>query len=378
MTNVQGRQTSIRADQVGSLLRPPALLAARDAFLAGGTAADELRAAEDRAILAALEMQRDTGIEVLTDGEFRRTSFLSGLLDHLHGLAKSDDPVAAAGKPLWRGIGEKVARADAAVPAVRVAGKLSTAGRFTEVESLFLKKHAGRMFKVALPSPHMLMHLYRPGATDAIYRTREEMLADLTGICQREVEGLVQDGVPYIQLDSLRYTDLIDEQRRQKWQAIGFERVLEETIAADNAVLGRAKGRGITRGVHMCRGNHRSAWAGEGGYESVAERLFNEIDVERFLLEFDDERSGGFEPLRFVPRGKMVVLGLVTTKTGALESVDGLRHRIDEASRYVPLESLAISPQCGFASTHLGNLLTEEEQARKLELVARTARLVWS
>jgi 5-methyltetrahydropteroyltriglutamate--homocysteine methyltransferase len=377
MTNMQGKETPIRADQVGSLLRPPALLAARQAFAAGRIAADELRAAEDRAILAALELQRHTGIEVVTDGEYRRTSFLGGLLDHLQGLVKSDDPIAAAGKPVWRGPGEKVAREDAAVPAVRIAGKLSVAGRFTEVEAMFLKKHAGRTFKVALPSPHMLMHLYRPGDPDAIYGTREEMLADLTGICQREVDGLVHDGVPYIQLDSLRYTDLIDEQRRQKWQAIGFERVLGETIAADNAVLGRARGPGITRGVHLCRGNHRSAWAGAGGYESVAERLFNELDVDRFLLEFDDERSGGFEPLRFVPKGKMVVLGLVTTKTGALEPVEVLRRRIDSASKYVPLESLAISPQCGFASTHLGNLLTEDEQARKLELVARTARLVW-
>ena len=374
---MQGKETPIRADQVGSLLRPAALLAARQAYAEGRLAADGLRAAEDRAILAVLDIQRHTGIEVLTDGEYRRTSFLGGLLDHLQGLVKSDDPMAAAGKPLWRGPGEKVAREDAAVPTVRIGGRLCVAGRFTEIEATFLKEHAGRAFKVALPSPHMLMHLYRPGHTDAIYGTREEMLADLIGICQREVDGLMRDGVPYIQLDSLRYTDLIDEQRRQKWQAIGFERVLGETIAADNAVLSRARGPGITRGVHMCRGNHRSAWAGEGGYESVADRLFNELDADRFLLEFDDERSGGFEPLRFVPKGKMVVLGLVTTKTGALESVDVLRRRIDQASRYVPLDSLAISPQCGFASTHLGNLLTEDDQARKLELVARTARLVW-
>jgi 5-methyltetrahydropteroyltriglutamate--homocysteine methyltransferase len=377
MTKMQGKEIPIRADQVGSLLRPPALLAARRAFTAGRISADELRAAEDRAILAVLELQRRTGIEVLTDGEYRRTSFLGGLLDHLQGLVESDDPVAAAGKPLWRGAGEKVAREDTAVPAVRIGGRLSVAGRFTDTEALFLKQHAGQPFKVAFPSPHMLMHLYRPGDTDAIYRTREEMLADLIGICQREVEGLMHDGVPYIQLDSLRYTDLIDEQRRQKWQAIGFERVLSETIAADNAVLGRAKRSGITRGVHMCRGNHRSAWAGEGGYESVAERLFNELDTDRFLLEFDDERSGGFEPLRFVPEGKTIVLGLVTTKTGALESVDVLLRRIDEASKYVPLDALALSPQCGFASTHLGNLLTEDEQTRKLELVARTARAVW-
>jgi len=374
---MQGNDHPLRADQVGSLLRPQVLLEARRAFAEGRIGIDQLRGAEDRAILAVLEMQRRTGIEVVTDGEFRRTSWLAGILDNVRGLVRSEEPPPAALKPLWRGPGEKIARDDAAVPPVRIAAKLSTEGRFTEVESVFLKKHAAQTFKVTLPSPHMLMHLYQPGLTDAVYATREELLSDLVGICQFEVEGLTREGVPYIQLDSLRYTDLIDEQRRQKWQTIGFERVLAETIAADNAVLRCAKRAGITRGVHMCRGNHRSAWAGTGGYELVAERLFNDLDTDRFLLEFDDERSGGFEPLRFVPRGKMVVLGLVTTKTGVLESIDALQRRIEKAAKYVPLESLALSPQCGFASTHLGNLLSEDEEARKLELVAETARRVW-
>ncbi len=368
---------AIRADQIGSLLRPRALLDARRAYAAGRLALDALRAAEDAAILAALAMQRRTGIEVVTDGEFRRSSFLGGMLESLRGLETTREPVPAALKPLWQGPTEKIAREDAAVPAVRVVGKLFTEGRFTERESTFLRQHAGRAFKVALPSPHMLMHLHQPGVTDSIYPRREEMLEDLIRICQTEVDGLVRDGVPYIQLDSLRYTDLLDEQRRQKWQGLGFDRVLGETIAADNAVLARAKQPGITRGVHMCRGNHRSAWAGSGGYEQVAERLFGELDADRFLLEFDDERSGGFEPLRFVPKGKLIVLGLITTKTGTLEPVDALRRRIDEAARYVPLESLALSPQCGFASTQLGNFLTEEEQARKLELVAEVARRIW-
>jgi len=368
---------SIRADHVGSLLRPALLLDKRRDFAAGRLWREALRAAEDQAILEALEMQRRTGIDILTDGEFRRTSFLGGLLDSLNGLAKSTEPAPAGLKPVWHGPGEKVATEDSAVPAVRVTGTLSVTARFTEQEARFLKEHAGRPFKVTLPSPHMLMHLYQPGATDAVYATREEMLHDLVNICQFEVDGLVRDQVPYIQLDSLRYTDLIDEQRRQKWQSIGFERVLDETIAADNAVLGRARRAGITRGVHMCRGNHRSAWAGTGGYDFVAERLFSELDTDRFLLEFDDERSGGFEPLRFVPKGKVVVLGLVTSKTAELESIEMLRRRIDQAAKYVPLESLALSPQCGFASTHLGNLLSIDDQARKLELVAQTARQVW-
>jgi len=375
--STQRTENALRAEQVGSLLRPPALLQARQAFAAGQLRIAELRAAEDEAILAALEMQRGSGIDVLTDGEFRRRSFLGGLLDSLAGLAKSDEPAPPALKPLWRGVGEQIARADAAVPSLRVVGKLSVAARFTSTEAAFLEQHADRPFKVALPSPHMLMHLYQPGVTDAVYASREQMLEDLIGICRSEVAGLVQDGIPYVQLDSLRYTDLLDEQRRQKWEKLGIDPVLTETIAADNRVLAEAKRAGVIRGVHMCRGNHRSAWAGTGSYELVAERLFNELDTDRFLLEFDDERSGGFEPLRFVPEGKMVVLGLVTTKTGALESIDLLRRRIDEAARYVPLERLALSPQCGFASTHMGNLLSEDEQARKLALVAQTARLVW-
>ncbi|HTY94145.1 MAG TPA: hypothetical protein VMC02_09670 [Steroidobacteraceae bacterium] len=366
-----------RADHVGSLLRPKSLLDARQACAEGRLEPAQLRAEEDRAILAVLALQRRTGISVLTDGEFRRTSWLGGILENVRGLAKFNEPPPPAVRTMWHGPSETIAREDSAVPVIRVVGRLTTQGRFTEVESRFLALHAGGPFKVTLPSPHTIMHLYQPGLTEAIYPRREEMLNDLTAICQAEVDGLVRDGVPYIQLDSLRYTDLLDEQRRQKWNTIGFEQVLAETIAADNAVLGRARRAGITRGVHMCRGNHRSAWAGSGSYERVAERLFNEVDTERFLLEFDDERSGGFEPLRFVPRGRMVVLGLVTTKSGALESIDGLRRRIDAAARYVPLESLALSPQCGFASTHRGNLLTEDEEARKLELVVETARQVW-
>jgi 5-methyltetrahydropteroyltriglutamate--homocysteine methyltransferase len=377
MDDARGKERGPRADQIGSLLRPPALLEQRRAFAAGHIGLEALRAAEDTAILAVLVLQRRTGIGVVTDGEFRRSSFLGGMFENLRGLEKSDAPAAAALKPLWRGPGESVARADSGVPAIRVAAKLSAAGRFAQLEARFLKQHAGGIFKITLPSPHMLMHLHQPGVTDSVYATREEMLADLIHICESEVDGLMSDGVPYLQLDSLRYTDLIDEQRKQKWRSLGFDQVLSETIAADNAVLGRAKRPGVIRGVHMCRGNHRSAWAGTGGYESVAERLFTELDTDRFLLEFDDERSGGFEPLRFVPTGKMVVLGLVTTKTGALESIDELRRRIDAAARYIPLESLALSPQCGFASTELGNLLSEEDEARKLELVAETARRVW-
>jgi 5-methyltetrahydropteroyltriglutamate--homocysteine methyltransferase len=366
-----------RADHVGSLLRPRVLLEARGAFARGQIGLHQLRLIEDHAILDVLSMQRQTGINILSDGEFRRSSWLGGILENVRGLAATEPRVGSANKPDWRGVGETVAREDTAVPTVEVVGKLSAEARFTEVEGRFLKEHAAGPFKITLPSPHLLMHLYQPGTTERIYQKRKDMLADIVSICRREVDALAQDGVPYIQIDSLRYTDILDERRRRKWEAIGVEKVLDETIAADNAVLAGAKRAGVTRGVHMCRGNHRSAWAGEGGYEMIAEKLFSELDTDRFLLEYDDERSGGFEPLRFVPEGKIVVLGLVTTKIPALESRDELRRRIDEAAKYVPLERLAISPQCGFASTHLGNLLTEAEEMRKLELVAETARAVW-
>jgi 5-methyltetrahydropteroyltriglutamate--homocysteine methyltransferase len=197
---------------------------------------------------------------------------------------------------------------------------------------------------------------------------------------RQEVDALIEDGVSYIQLDSLHYVERIaDTTQRQRMIDEGDDpdAYLDEIIAADNAVLNHARGRGVTVGLHMCRGNNRSAWHAEGSYEPVAEKAFNQLNVDRFLLEYDTARAGGFEPLRFMPKDKMVVLGLISSKEPALESIDQLRRRIDEAARFVPIENLAISPQCGFASTYLGNLLTWDEQRRKLELVVETARSVW-
>ncbi len=186
----------------------------------------------------------------------------------------------------------------------------------------------------------------------------------------------MKDGVSYFQLDTLRYTQIIADMDFAS-HGMSHADMAEQTLQSDNAVLARAKAAGVTTGIHICRGNHRSAWAASGSYEAVAEDLFSRTEADRLLLEYDDERSGGFEPLRFVPAGKTVVLGLITTKTPQLEDPDLLRRRIDEAAKYVPIEQLAISPQCGFASTHQGNLLTEDEERRKLELVAETARLIW-
>ena len=365
----------LRAEQVGILLRPKALHEAREAFAAGRLDKQGLREAEDKAILGALAMQRDVGVDVFTDGEFRRASWVGGFHEMVEGMTTQSAPPP---RP-WKGESADLANEGVPVTQAVVAEKLRVKGRFTKTEADFLKANAGAPFKITMPSAGLMFDRYKEGVTDRAYPTRQAMLEDLVAIYRREVEALVAEGVPYIQLDSLRYLDLIDVARRQQLESQGLtaDYVLSQLIAADNGVLAAAKAPGVTRAIHICRGNHRSAWGAEGSYEAVAERLFAEVDAERLLLEFDDARSGGFEPLRFVPKGKTVVLGLITTKSGALESQDALRRRVDEAAKYVPLEYLALSPQCGFASTHLGNLLTEDDERRKLELVAETARAIW-
>jgi 5-methyltetrahydropteroyltriglutamate--homocysteine methyltransferase len=219
--------------------------------------------------------------------------------------------------------------------------------------------------------------MFEPGAIEAVYSDRQALLDDIVAIYQQEVDAQLADGAGYIQLDSLRYSQLLSGFAPNGEAMIDPGAIFDQTIAADNAVLARAKAGGATTGVHVCRGNHRSAWVMSGSYDPVAERLLNEVETDRFLLEYDDERSGGFEPLRFLPKGKVVVLGLVTTKVGALEDPDALARRVDQAARHVPLEQLALSPQCGFASTYKGNLLTMDDQRRKLALVAETARRIW-
>jgi 5-methyltetrahydropteroyltriglutamate--homocysteine methyltransferase len=222
--------------------------------------------------------------------------------------------------------------------------------------------------------------LFRPGVTDAFYPTRRDLADEIAEMERREIDALVEEGVSYIQLDSLHYVERVADRTiraRMIEQGEDPDAYLDQVIEADNSVLRSAQRAGVTVGLHMCRGNNRSAWHAEGSYEPIAEQAFNRLEVDRFLLEYDTERAGGFEPLRFMPTNKMVVLGLISSKVPALEPVDLLRRRIDEAARYVPIENLAISPQCGFASTVLGNLLTWDEQRRKLELVVETARKVW-
>ncbi|PYM60143.1 MAG: hypothetical protein DMD79_16325 [Candidatus Rokuibacteriota bacterium] len=286
--------------------------------------------------------------------------------------------------------GDTVARtwqagSGARVPVSSVAGvvtaRLHPLRRLTLHELEFLKRHSPGAIKMTLPSATQFPAIaYKRGVSDRVYPSPSELLADVVAIIRAEVRALVDEGIRYVQIDAPRYSYYVDPKWRD-WirteMGLDPEAALDEAIRADNACLEGARRPGVILAIHLCRGNNRSHWYAEGGYDAIAEQLFTTLQVDRFLLEYDDERSGTFEPLRFVPRGKTVVLGLVSSKRPALESVADVRRRIGEASRYVPLDDLALSPQCGFASTLEGNLLSEADQWAKLDLVARTAREVW-
>jgi len=359
-----------RAEQVGSLLRPPELLEARAAQAEGRLTLDELHRMEDQAILASLEKQRDVGIEVYTDGEMRRGSWLTDMADAVDGFVSQKVVFE------WRGPNG----ADEASTAQAVGGKLRKRSKLTADELPFLKNNAPGPFKITVPAPsNFLMASYKPGLTDEFYPTHADLLRDLAEIVRDEVRWLVSQGVEYIQLDAPYYSHFLDTRQREKARAAGIDadREFEAAVSADNDVLKDVPRSQVTLGLHVCRGNNRSRWYTEGGYDAIAEKLFGTLDVDVFLLEYDSDRAGSFEALRRVSRGKTVVLGLVTTKEPKMESQDHLLRRIDDAARYVPLENLAISPQCGFASVAAGNLLSIDEQWRKLELVVATARKVW-
>jgi 5-methyltetrahydropteroyltriglutamate--homocysteine methyltransferase len=261
-----------------------------------------------------------------------------------------------------------------------VGGKLRQKHRLTTHEIGFLQQHAPGAFKITIPAPSNFPDVsFKPGVTDRFYPTRSALLQEITDIIHAEVLDAVDSGVPYVQLDAPRYAYYVDERisAQMRTRGIDPDLALDEAIAADNASLAGAKRDGVTLAIHLCRGNSRSRWMAEGGYEPIAAKVFGSLAVDAFLLEYDTERAGGFEPLRFVPNDKTVVLGLVTTKEPRLEAQDALIRRIDEASRYVPMERLALSTQCGFASIAAGNLISFDDQRGKLELVADTARKVW-
>jgi 5-methyltetrahydropteroyltriglutamate--homocysteine methyltransferase len=364
--------SSFRADNVGSFLRPADLLEARRDAASEGES--RLEALEDKHIERVLAKQKEIGFEIFTDGELRRRNFMSDFTDAVEGFDLGD-AVARS----WKA-GEKEVAPVSSVTGI-VTSKLRAVRPLTGHELPFLKAKSPGAIKMTLPSATQFPAIaFKRGVTDKVYATHSALLWDIVEIMKTELARLSADGVSYIQIDAPRYSYFMDPKWRdwiRKEMNAEPDALLDESIKADNACFAAARRPGVTLAIHLCRGNNRSHWYAEGGYDAIAEKMFTTLDVDRFLLEYDDERSGTFEPLRFVPKGKTVVLGLVSSKLPQLESSDVLARRIEEASKFVPLENLALSPQCGFASTMEGNLLTEDDQWAKLRLVADTARRVW-
>ncbi|HYY21885.1 MAG TPA: 5-methyltetrahydropteroyltriglutamate--homocysteine S-methyltransferase [Thermoleophilaceae bacterium] len=362
-----------RADHVGSLLRPPRLLEAREDFAAGRIPADELRRVEDDAIRDVVRMQEEVGLQSATDGEFRRASWHMDFIYELEGISRAQDDL----KVEFRNPEGTIEFTPAAL---RVDGEIGLGKTIFGDHFEFLKSVVtSAVPKQTIPSPSMVH--YRGGAAaidPSVYPDRDRFWSDLTAAYAEEVRRLGELGCTYLQFDDTSLAYLNDPRQRQMMAERGedAEHLHESYIRHINEALeGRPDGMTVT--THMCRGNFRSSWVAEGGYDFVAEALFGELGVDGFFLEYDDARSGGFEPLRFVPDGKMVVLGLVTTKRGELEAKDQLERRIEEASRYVDVDQLCLSPQCGFSSTVEGNLLSYDQEVEKLRLIVETAAEVW-
>jgi 5-methyltetrahydropteroyltriglutamate--homocysteine methyltransferase len=361
-----------RADHVGSLLRPQELLDARNS---PSVTPERLKEMEDQHIIRVLKRQADLGLKIFTDGELRRRGFMSDFHESVEGL---DDGGEIA--RTWKGQPSGPTKRSPRLPGI-VIDKIKQKKRLAKHEADFLRQHAPGDIKMTLPTANQFPAIaYKKGLSDGAYATYSEFLWDIVPIIRSEIQALVKEGVKYIQLDAPRYSYYIDPKWRKYVQdemGVDPDQALDEAIRVDNTCLDGAKREGVVFAMHLCRGNNRSQWYAEGGYDPIAEKLFTQLNVDAFLLEYESDRAGTFEPLRFVPRGKTVVLGLVSSKLPEMEPQNVLARRIHEASKYVPLENLAVSPQCGFASTMEGNLLTEEQQWQKLKLVVDTAREVW-
>jgi len=361
-----------RADHVGSLLRPAGVLQGRERLRQGEISGSELRAIEDEAIRGVVRMQEDLGLQGITDGEFRRGSWHMDFLYQLGGVTKVTDNLRV------RFHNEK-GDIEFTPAALRVTGKIELEKCIFAEDFAFLASVTRGTPKLTIPSPSMIHYRGGRAAIDAaVYPDMGQFWRDLSKAYADEVARLGGLGCTYLQMDDTSLAYLNDPAQREHMARIGGDAEGQHLVYIDliNAALA-GKPAGMTVCTHLCRGNFRSSWVATGGYDHVAEALFGRLNVDGFFLEYDDERSGGFAPLRFVPRGKRVVLGLVTSKRGALESKDTLKRRIDEAARYVPLEQLCLSPQCGFSSTVEGNALTIDEQIAKLRLIVETAREVW-
>jgi 5-methyltetrahydropteroyltriglutamate--homocysteine methyltransferase len=362
-----------RADHVGSLLRPANLLKAREDFAAGKIDRAELRAIEDEAIRDVVKMQEDAGLRSATDGEFRRASWHMDFIYRLGGVTKAPGNLSV-----------KFHNADGDIEftpaAMKIDGKVRLEEPIFADDFGYLKQLTTTATpKLTVPSPSMVHYRGGRAAIDeTVYPDLDEFWNDLTTAYADQVKAIAGLGCTYLQFDDTSLAYLNDPRQRQEMAAKGAdaEHLHESYIRHINEALERRPD-SMAVTTHMCRGNFRSSWVAEGGYDFVAEALFNELAVDGFFMEWDDARSGGFEPLRFVPKGKVVVLGLVTTKTGALESKDELKRRIEEASKYVDVDQLCLSPQCGFSSTVEGNALTPEQQSAKLRLIVETAQEVW-
>lgn len=355
------------SEVVGSLLRPIYLAEARKQHEAGQISAADFKAIEDRAVNEAIALQENAGIDVITDGELRRYAFYGHLIDSLDGF----DKLGGWAIPFVDESGEKLV-----LKRPVVVEKLRWKRSMCSEEWVYLRSKSNRPGKVTLLSAQQAAAYYDPENSAGAYATRDAYLADIVDFSRREVEELIRLGCTYIQIDAPQYAALLDPQMREGYRQRGSDpdKLIDTCIEMDNAIIDGHPG--ITFAIHICRGNNQSKFYARGDYEPIA-RIFAQTHFQRFLLEYDDERSGGFEPLRHVPEDRSVVLGLVTTKKPRLESAEELRQRIAEAAEIIPLERLALSPQCGFASTMEGNHLSYEDQQHKLELVASVAREVW-
>ena len=359
-----------RYDQIGSLLRPTALLDARDRFAEGKISKDDLRSAEDKAVDDALAMQKDVGVDVYTDGEMRRGAWQTNLMEAVSGFA-AENPI------------RELVDADGKTHKIEmhtkpIVGRLSQTDRIAGVDAQYLAKKSPGAFKITMPSPSFIASMsYQPGVTDKAYATREECHSELVGLIAGEMKNLINDGAVYLQLDE-GFTRYASSAWREmaKGRGLDLEQELEIDIDADNACYDQVSGDDVTLAMHLCRGSRVSFDRGTGTYDWLAERLFDRLHVDRFLLEYDSERVGGFEPLRFMPKGKVAVLGIVCSTHPELEDIDELLRRLEKATKYCSPDQLAVSSQCGFqgAADRDGAHMGLDQQRRKMELIGEVSR----
>jgi methionine synthase II (cobalamin-independent) len=375
----------IRNDVVGSLLRPAHLKEARRRYDAGQISLGELRDIEDQAISEAVKLQEAIGLSVVTDGEYRRLNFQDSFGESVAGYDAGKPSLdfyeqrVAGGTPLrrWEIPDHGEQKATAVAQRRPVAAKISLSRNVPLEEFRFLRRVACRPGKVALIGPDRISQRFDWQNSKAVYSGLDEFVNDVVKVERQIIGGLVGEGCRYVQIDAPGYTAYVDTPSLQAMRERGEDpkENFTRSLKADNALIDGFDQ--VTFGIHLCRGNQRSMWHREGSYDDIAERLLNELKHDRFLFEYDTPRAGGFEPLRFLPKGKIIVLGLVSTKVAQLETIEELKQRVDEAAKYVPLEQIAISPQCGFSSDVVGNLVSEDDQKRKLEIVVEAARQIW-